>query len=124
MLTGLDELLLLVARTLSSLLRLVSCMRFASTLQRSAFVSFNSSMGAAIETTIAAALWRCTRAMPDYRLVLERADGNEPEIVPHYDSVVAFGPGMVLPQREGEIWLVDRTNASGLTLYCKLVVSP
>jgi hypothetical protein len=61
--------------------------------------------------------------MPDYRLELNRHDGSDPEIVPHYDSDVAFGPGMVLPEREGEIWLVDRTNASGLTLYCKLADS-
>ena len=58
--------------------------------------------------------------MPDYRLVLYRSDGSDPEIVP-YRSEVAFGPGMVLPERDGEIWEVERTNASGLTLYCKLV---
>ena len=61
--------------------------------------------------------------MLNYRLELNRHDGSEPEIVPHYDSEVAFGPGMMLPEREGEIWLVDRTNASGLTLYCKLAES-
>jgi hypothetical protein len=61
--------------------------------------------------------------MLNYRLELDRLDGSDPEIVPQYDSEVAFGPGMVLPAREGEIWLVDRTNASGLTLYCKLAES-
>jgi hypothetical protein len=61
--------------------------------------------------------------MPVYRLELNRHDGSDPEIVPQYDSQVAFGPGMVLPEREGEIWQVDRTNASGLTLYCNLVVA-
>jgi hypothetical protein len=61
--------------------------------------------------------------VPDYRLELNRHDGSDPEIVLHYESDVAFGPGMVLPEREGEMWLVDRTNASGLTLYCKLTES-
>jgi hypothetical protein len=28
--------------------------------------------------------------MPDYRLELNRHDGSDPEIVPHYDSEVAF----------------------------------
>jgi hypothetical protein len=56
--------------------------------------------------------------VPDYKLVLSRHDGSDPEIVPHYDSLVSFGPGMVLPEREGELWKVDQTNASGLTLYC------
>ncbi len=58
------------------------------------------------------------RAVPDYKLVLRRHDGSDPEIVPHYESLVSFGPGMVLPEREGELWKVDQTNASGLTLYC------
>ena len=56
--------------------------------------------------------------MPVYRLELNRHDGSDPEIVSHYDSVVAFGAGMVLPERDGEVWKVDRTNAAGLTLYC------
>jgi len=56
--------------------------------------------------------------MPIYKLVLDRRDGSDPEIVPQYDSGVAFGPGMVLPERDGEFWKVDRTNAGGLTLYC------
>ncbi len=61
--------------------------------------------------------------MPDYTLVLYR-DGSDPEIVPHYKSEVAFGPGMVLPERESEIWQVDQVSVDGLTLHCKLVVSP
>ena len=56
--------------------------------------------------------------MPIYRLVLDRRDGSQPETVPQYDSEVAFGPGMVLPERNGEVWKVERTNAGGLTLYC------
>ena len=59
--------------------------------------------------------------MPDYRLVLNRGEGSDPEIVPHYDSEAAFGPGMVLPEREGEIWQVDHVSVDGLTLHCKLV---
>ena len=86
-------------------------MRSASTLQRSTFVT----------TRRILALY--ARVMPEYSLVLERGDGSEPEIVPHYDSEVAFGPGMVLPEREGEIWQVDRTSKGGLTLHCKLIVS-
>lgn len=61
--------------------------------------------------------------MPTYELVLDRGDGSDPEIVAQYYSEVAFGPGMVLPERDGEIWLVNQVSVRGLTLFCKLATS-
>lgn len=54
--------------------------------------------------------------MPNYKLVLDRGDGSDPETVEDYDSRVGMPPGFDF-HREGEHWQVDRVT--GNTLYCK-----
>jgi hypothetical protein len=59
--------------------------------------------------------------MPNYRLMLERGDGNVLEVVADDDSAVGMLPGFEF-DRDGEKWRVDRVNSR--TPYCKRAKPP